>query len=158
MFKGLQSLWGSFGEAVLRFASGTADALRTAFGLARGGEAPVDVPVLRQELSYIRREGETAPQIASLGANETIPENLYTESNIPWKSSFAYEVEFYGRDLQTGRFTHTSRTITSSEALTTGEVMEIADTRFGADGAYPQLSIQQMAVTGAFTRAGEMPF
>jgi len=158
MFKGLQALWGSFGEAVLRFASTTKDALRTAFGLAQQGGAPVDVPILRQELSYIRREGETAPQIAGLGANEAIPESLYTESNIPWKSAFAYEVEFYGRDLQTGRFTHTSRNITSSEALTTGEIMEIAETRFGADGAYPQLSIQQMAVTGAFTRAGEMPF
>jgi hypothetical protein len=158
MFKGLQSLWGSFAQAVERSAVSMGDALRTAFGLAQVGQAPVDVPVLRQELAHIRRESETAPQIAALGRNEAIPESLYTETNIPWKSTFGYEVEFYGRDLATGRYAHTSRIVTSSEELTPGEVLDIANERFGASGAYPQLSISQMAVTGAYTRAGEIPF
>jgi len=158
MFKGLQALWGSFGEAVLRFASKTKDALRTAFGLAQTGGAPVDVPILRQELSHIRREAETAPQIAALGANETIPENLYTDTNIPFKQPFGYTVEFYGRDLRTGMFTHTQRNITSSEPLTPGEVLEIAHSRFAKEGEYHQIDIAQASVVGAFTRAGEMPF
>lgn len=158
MFKGLQSLWGSFGEAVERFAVKTADALRTAFGLARVGQAPVDVPVLRQELANIRRGSETAPQLVALSRNEAIPENLYTESNIPWKQPFAYRVEFYGRDLATGMFAHIDRVITSSSELTPGEVLDIAGTRFGGGGAYPVLDIRQMAVTGAYTRAGEISF
>lgn len=158
MFKGLQSLWGGFGEAVLRYASQTVDALRTAFGLAREGGAPVDVPVLRQELSYIRREGEAAPYVAALGVNETIPENLYVESDIPWKQPFAYEVSIFGRDIATGEYTRTERIVTSSSELTPGEAIEIVSDRFGADGAYPQLYIEDMALTGAFTRAGEIPF
>lgn len=156
MFKGLQSLWGSFGQAVERAATKTADALRTVFGLAKVGGAAIDMPVVRQEISHIRRQDETAPLLAVLGPDEDIPESLYVDADIPWKRPYAYTVEFYGRDLATGRYTHTERTLTYSHPLTVGEVLEDADKYFGKGGGYEQLDIFQMSVVGAFTRAGEI--
>jgi len=153
---GFQRLWGSLGQKVLRVVKGVLDPIREALHIGKVGGIEVEPTTIHKELSRIYREDASAPGIAGLGKDDYISASLHTESEIPWKHPYAYEVEMYGRDVATGRFTHTSRILTFSHELTIGEIEEEANARFGETGAYPQVSVFQMSVTGAYTRAGEI--
>jgi len=153
---GFQALWGSFGQRALRFLRSVAEPILEAVHLGKVGGIEVTPETTYRELGRIYREEESAPLIAALSRGETVPGSLYTESDIPWKHPYAYEVEMYGRDVATGRFTHTGRILTFSRELTTGEVLDEAEARFGASGSYPQVDIKQMSLIGAYTRAGEV--
>lgn len=153
---GFQALWGSFGQRALRVVAEAINPVLEAVGIGKIGGIEVTPAAAYEGLSRIAREEESAPLIAALGRGEAVPGALYTESDIPWKHPYAYEVEMYGRDVATGRFTHTGRILTFSRELTTGEVLDEAEARFGAGGAYPQVDIKQMSLIGAYTRPGEV--
>ena len=147
--------WGSFASKVwdrLRESlSPIADAIQ--FGRQVGVE--ISPAQAQRELSHVYSGIEHAQDIAQLSTADYIPDDWYTDAEVPWRRPFAYNVEFYGRDLQTGRYAHTNRVLTFSRPLTIEEIEEEARANFGETGKYPQLAIMQMGVTEAYVRSGE---
>lgn len=110
------------------------------------------------ELSNIRRQDDLAPFVASILPEDYIPEEYYSESNIPWNRPFAYNVEFYGVNIDTGEIEQTERVLTYSRPVPVETILSDAEQRFGADGDYPQIDIMEMGVTAAMTRPDEGRF
>ena len=152
----IQALWGGLGRAALKLARTLVNPIKELLHLGEVGGIELEPTKLYQELSRLDREDRAAPRIAVLGRDDYIPAALHTEADIPWKRPYAYEVEMYGRDVKTGRFTHVSRAMPYSHELTIGEIEDDMDRLFGGEGEYPQVAIERMSVVAAFTRSGEM--
>lgn len=147
--------FGSFGSAIWQGIKGRAQPVVEALRIGREAEREVAAAdVWREYRKIIKLEG-ISEQLATLAPGEYVPTQLWQESEIPWKQRFAYEVTISGRDIATGRFARTQRILTFSRELTAAEVLEESTVRFGKEGAYPQMDITHLSLTGAFSRAGE---
>jgi len=147
--------FGSFGSRIWEGIKGRAQPIAEALRIGREAERDIDVSdVWREYRKVIKLEG-ISEQLAILEPDKYVPTQLWVESEIPWKQRYAYEVTISGRDIATGRFARTQRVLTFSRELTGAEVLEEATTRFGKEGAYPQMDITHLSLTGAFSRAGE---
>jgi hypothetical protein len=155
---GLFERLGSFAKKVYRGFQSGVEAVERAIGIGREVDIDVSPPDAYREWSHVVNLEGRSEQISNLEPNSMIPPDLYTEAEIPWNRPFAYEVTMSGRDLNTGRFARTERVITASRELTIAEIEELAMERFSGEGAYPQLDVTHLSVTGAETRPGESPF
>jgi hypothetical protein len=142
------SLWDSFKQAF----SPIAEAL--GFGQETGYEISAYDAV--KELTHVRRQDDYAPLVSAVQPQDYIPREYYGTAEIPWNRPYAYEVEFYGRDLETGRYVHTGRWVTSSRELTAGEAEELALAYFAAEGQSAQIDVMQAGVVAAQLRPGEV--
>lgn len=152
---GLFSRLGSFGKKAWGWARRQVEPIASAIGLGRLVGIEVPEREAWREYRHVINLEETAERIASVPAESYIPHGLYVEARVPSNRPFAYEVTMSGRDLATGRFYRSERRMTFSRELAVEEIMEEAESRFGATGAYPQVAITHLSVTGAFTRPGE---
>lgn len=147
--------FGSFGSKIWQGIKGRAKPIAEAIGIGRAAGREVSpIDLQREYRKVIKLEG-ISEQLATLDPGQYVPGQLWQESEIPWKHRFAYEVTISGRDLATGRFARTQRVLTFSRELLGSEVLEEATARFGSEGAYPQMDITHLSITGAFSRPGE---
>jgi hypothetical protein len=153
---GLFDRLGSYARKIWDWAKGRIEPIASALGIAREAEVETEPVELWREYRKVIRLEDVSATIAGLDFEQYIPRGLYTESEIPWNRPFAYEVTISGRDLATGRFARTARMMTFSRELSIGEIMEEATSRFGATGAYPQMDVTHLSVTGAQVRAGDV--
>ncbi len=155
---GLFKRFGSFATRIWQQIKTSVQPIADAVGIGRIAGVELEPYDLTREYRKIIRLEGLESQIANVGLEQTIPHNLYTEADMPWKRRFAYTVTMSGRDLQTGRFTRTDRTLTFSREMEVGEIMEAAENYFSSSGEYRQVDVTHMTVTGAETREGDVPW
>ena len=152
---GLFAALGSFATKIYntlqQFGRGIADAI----GLGREAGLSPSLEAVTREWGEVKVSGETEERIAKLKTYETVPHDLYVTQDIPWKRPFGYTVSVYGRDMETGRFTHQDFNITVSREMTIEEITDETNTLLGATGMSPRVEIFSSKVTRAWIREGE---
>jgi len=146
--------FGSYGSKIWEGIKSRARPIAEALNIGRETGRELAASDLQREYRKVIKLEGVSEKLAALDPDSYVPGQLWIESEIPWKRPYAYEVTISGRDLATGRFARTQRTLTFSRELTAEEVLQEAEQHFGREGAYPQMDITHLSLTGAFSRAG----
>jgi hypothetical protein len=160
---GILARLGSFGRDILQTVRETGRSILEAVSIARPAAPDVTVQDTIRDYGSVTRLEEQQSLVADVPRNETIPDYLYTPTDVPFNRPYAYTVTIQGRSVAGrvgpggvkvgGRFTRDEFNITSSRPLTPEEVESVATRRFGAAGEYPLVSIRNISVTAAMTRS-----
>lgn len=155
---GLFRGFGSFAEKIWETVKGTARPIAEAFGVAeRLGYEP-EPSVLRREFREAIQWPGVAERTSSITESEYIPHDMYREGLGKHKRTFSYQVTLWGEDPETGESITSKRWTTFSREMEVGEVLDIIEERFGAEGEYPAMDIAGMSLTRAEYREGDYPW
>lgn len=155
---GLFKRFGSFASRIWETIKTSVQPIADAIGIGRQAGVELEPYDLVSEYRRALMLDPLESAIANVGLEQTIPHSLYLASVMPWKRRFAYTVQMSGRDLLTGKFAYTYRTLTFSREMEVGEIMEAADNYFSSTGEYKQFDISHMSVVQADYREGDFPW
>lgn len=155
---GLFARFGSFASRIWGKIKSVVRPIQEAEAIATSAGVTVQPYDLVREYRHVIAKDSYEASVANVGLEQTIPHNLYVSSLVPMNKRFGYEVMISGRNLKTGQFYRQPFKMTFSREMEVGELLEVAEEYFAADGKYPTVAVTHMGVTAAFTRARDIPW
>lgn len=152
---GLGNIFGSFASKIISGLQSIGGSIADALHLGRSAGASPVLETVEREWAQAAQAKSAEPSFGGLRPFEFVPHEMFTESEMPWDKPFAYKVNLYGRDINTGRFTSQDFDITVSREMTIDEIENETIARIGATGESPAIEIFKARVIGASKRAGE---
>lgn len=143
---------GSWGKRVVATAIETGRSIAETVGIIKPVAPEITITGAERDWGRVSLAESNEAIIADLPNEEYVPDELFTESEIPWKRQYAYTVAIYGRDLATGRFARQEYDLTTNRQLTIAEVKDMASSRIGKAGVSAIIDIFDVAVVNAWER------